>query len=59
MVYAIAPEGFTARKANDAINALIADPEMPLALWHDHFLGGPGGCAIFYVETDAQQLSLI
>jgi len=58
MVYAIAPEGFSARQANDAINALVADPELPLAIWHDHFLGGPGGSAIFYVENTDQQIAL-
>lgn len=58
LVHAIAPDGLTARQANDAINALVADEKMPLALWHDHFLGGPGGCVIFYVENEEQQHTL-
>ena len=36
----------------------MADPELPLAVWHDHFLGGPGGCAIFHVENEEQQKAL-
>ncbi|MDC0435280.1 hypothetical protein OAM69_06545 [bacterium] len=37
LMYALAPEGVTAREANDAINQLVGDPELSLALWHDHF----------------------
>ena len=58
LVYALAPVGVNASHANKTINQLIADPEIPLALWHDHFLGGPGGCIVFHVETKAQQQAL-
>jgi len=58
MVYALAPDGMKAAQANRVINELIDDDTMPLALWHDHFLGGPGGCVIFYVEDKKQQQEL-
>lgn len=51
LVYALASEGTTMRQANDAINALVADRDLPLALFHDHFLDRPGGTAIFHVRT--------
>lgn len=51
LVYALAPGGTSMRAANDAINALVADRELPLALFHDHFLDRPGGTAIFQVTT--------
>lgn len=63
LVYAPAPEGTTMRTANDAINALVADRELPLALFHDHFLDAPGGMAIFQVtgpeNVDAIDLALV
>jgi len=58
LVYAIAPKNVKASQANRTINDLIADPDMPLALWHDHFLGGPGGCIVFYVKSAEQQQAL-
>jgi len=58
MVYALAPLGVSASQANRTINAMIGDEGLPLALWHDHFLGGPGGCVIFYVENKKQQQAL-
>jgi len=58
LVYALAPAGVAAAEANRTINALIGDPDIPLALWHDHFLGGPGGCIVFHVENDDQQQAL-
>lgn len=51
LVYALAPDGTSMRAANDAINALVADRELPLALFHDHFLDRPGGTAIFQVTN--------
>jgi len=58
LVYAMAPSGVKASNANRIINELIGDPDTPLALWHDHFLGGPGGCVVFYVENKEQQQAL-
>ncbi|AFZ66450.1 hypothetical protein [Deinococcus peraridilitoris] len=58
MVHAFAPVGVSARDANNAINALSGDTALPLALWHDHFIGKPGGAVVFYVETPEQQQAL-
>lgn len=55
LVYALAPEGLSAARANAALNALTADPALPLALWHDHFIGEAGGCILFYVTCQAEQ----
>ena len=58
LVYALAPAGVKAAKANATVNAMTADPDLPLALWHDHFIGEAGGCILFYVETQQEQKAL-
>ena len=58
MVHAFAPTGVSARAANDAINALVGDLTLPLALWHDHFIGKPGGAVLLYVTTPLEQRAL-
>lgn len=50
LVYALAPEGLPAVEANRLFNAFIGDRSLPLAIFHDHFIGRPGGVAIFYVD---------
>jgi hypothetical protein len=46
-----APNGMPASEANRILNAFIADPSIPLAIFHDHFIGQAGGLVIFYVEN--------
>ncbi len=58
LVYALAPEGVSASVANDVFNDYIADPSLPVPLFHDHFIGTGGGVAIFYVESAAEQAAL-
>jgi hypothetical protein len=58
LVYALAPQGVQASDANRIINEMTADLHLPLALWHDHFIGQPGGSIIFYVETQDEQQAL-
>ena len=58
LIYALAPQGVGAAKANQIINEMTADPLLPLALWHDHFIGQAGGSIIFYVENQEQQKAL-
>ena len=58
LLYALAPEGVTAAQANQQLNAFIADPRLPLALFHDHFIGRPGGLVIFFAETVAEREAL-
>jgi hypothetical protein len=50
LVYALAPESLPAAEANRIFNAFVADRTLPLAVFHDHFIGRAGGVAIFYVE---------
>src|SRR3990170_4081705 len=59
LVYALAPEGLPAAEANRAFNEFIADPALPLAIFHDHFIGHPGGVAVFYVENPDQRDALL
>jgi hypothetical protein len=59
ILYALAPSGLPAAEANRILNAFIADPTLPLAVFHDHFIGQPGGVVIFYVETTAQRDALL
>jgi hypothetical protein len=40
LVYALAPEGTTAREANDRLNEYVADSRRGLSVWHDHFVAG-------------------
>ncbi|BAS26182.1 hypothetical protein [Limnochorda pilosa] len=58
LVCALAPEGFSAAEANRTLNEYVADPARGLCLYHDHFIGGPGGVAVFYVENQDQRAAL-
>jgi hypothetical protein len=51
LLYALAPSELPAAEANRILNAFIGDPALPLAIFHDHFIGQAGGIVIFYVET--------
>lgn len=51
MVYALAPANLPAVDANRIFNEFIGDRKLPLAIYHDHFIGKPGGVAIFFVDT--------
>lgn len=55
LVYALAPGGISPAQANWQFNAFIADKRLPLVLFHDHFIGPPGGVAVFFVETPQEQ----
>jgi hypothetical protein len=59
LVYALAPEGMPAAEANRIFNDFVADRSLPLALYHDHFIGQPGGVAIFYVDTPEARDTLL
>lgn len=58
LVCAIAPEGTKPPEANQAINAMAANPNLPLILWHDHFLGKLGGVMLFFVENETERDAL-
>ena len=58
LVHAIAPNGLSTKDANHQLNQYVQNPSRGLAIWHDHFIGNPGGTAIFFVENDAQRQAL-
>ena len=41
LLYALAPAGINPAEANRLLNEMSADRSLPLALYHDHFLGSP------------------
>jgi hypothetical protein len=55
LVHALAPEGTTARQANDRLNEYVADERRGLAVWHDHFVGVHGGAVVLDVRTDEER----
>src|ERR687888_210610 len=59
LLYALAPSDLPAAEANRILNAFIGDPNFPLAIFHDHFIGQPGGFVIFYVETAEERDALL
>jgi hypothetical protein len=59
LAYAVAPEGTSARDANDLLNAYIEAPGRGLPVFHDHFIGEPhGGVAVFEVRTEEEEARL-
>ena len=59
LVYALAPEGLPATEANRVFNEFIGDRNLPPAIYHDHFIGQPGGVAIFFVENAKERDALL
>ncbi len=55
LVYALAPEGTTAREANDRLNEYVADSRRGLSVWHDHFVGVHGGAVVFDVRSQEER----
>ena len=59
LLYAIAPDGLPAAEANRLFNEFVGNTDLPLALFHDHFIGRPGGIAIFFVATPEERDTLL
>jgi hypothetical protein len=59
LFYALAPKGMSASEANRILNVFIGDASLPLTIFHDHFIGQPGGIIIFYVETTKERDALL
>ena len=59
LVYALAPHDMTAAQANRIFNAFVGDRNLPLVVYHDHFIGQPGGLAIFYVDKPETRDALL
>ena len=59
LVYALAPEGMSARQANDELNEYIGESGRGLIVSHDHFTGRPhGGFAVFEIGTEEEEAKL-
>jgi hypothetical protein len=59
LVYALAPDGVSAREANDLLNEYIGVPDRGLPVFHDHFTGKPhGGFVVFEVRTAEEEAAL-
>jgi hypothetical protein len=59
LVYALAPEGMTAREANDLLNEYIGESGRGQIVSHDHFIGHPhGGFAVFEVRSEDEEAKL-
>lgn len=58
LVYALAPEGTSARDANDRLNEYVADRTRGIAVWHDHFVGTHGGTVVLDVRSDEEKARL-
>jgi len=58
LVYALAPDGTLPSEANRIFNEFVGDRSLPLVLFHDHFIGKPGGIAIFYIENTEEREAL-
>jgi len=54
-VYALAPEGTSARDANDRLNEYVADRRRGLSVWHDHFVGVHGGAVVLDVRSQSER----
>lgn len=55
LLYALAPENITPQQANQTVNAVVADRSLPLTIYHDHFIGQPGGIVIFFAENESER----
>ena len=58
LVCALAPNGTSAREANDRLNEYVADERRGLAVWHDHFIGQHGGAVVLDVRSDEEEALL-
>ena len=58
LVYALAPQDMPAGEANRLFNAYIGDRRLPLPVFHDHFIGRPGGLAVFFAASEAERQAL-
>ncbi len=58
LVYALAPDGTSAREANDRLNEYVAERRRGLAVWHDHFVGVHGGAVVVDVPSDEEEALL-
>ena len=59
LIVAKAPPGFPPAEANRIFNEFIGSRKLPLAVFHDHFIGEAGGVAMVFAESDAERKALL
>lgn len=58
LLYALAPSDISPNESNATINNICADVALPLAIYHDHFIGQAGGIVLFFAETATERDAL-
>jgi hypothetical protein len=58
LVYALAPDGVSAREANERLNEYVGDRTRGIPAYHDHFIGRHGGVAVFHVRGEEEEARL-
>ena len=59
LVYALAPDGMSARDANELLNEYIGQNGRGQIVSHDHFIGQPHrGFAVFEVRDEDEEANL-
>ena len=58
LLHALAPQEVSPGEANQILNRICADHGLPLAVYHDHFIGQAGGIIMFYAETSGEREAL-
>jgi len=58
LVHSHAPTGMLPSEANHIFNEFVSDRTLPLVIFHDHFIGDPGGVAIFYCKSAKEREAL-
>jgi hypothetical protein len=59
LIVAKAPPGLPPAEANRIFNEFVGSRKLPLAIFHDHFIGEAGGVAIVFAEGDAERKALV
>ena len=58
LVFALAPEDMPVRDANRLLNEYVAEGRRGVPVFHDHFVGRPGGVAVFHVTGEDELAAL-
>jgi hypothetical protein len=59
LIIAKAPPGLPPAEANRIFNEFLGRRGLPLAIFHDHFIGQPGGVAVVFAENDDERKALL
>jgi len=59
LIVAKAPPGLAPAEANRIFNKFVGSRTLPIAIFHDHFIGEAGGVAIVFAQSDAERKALV